>query len=47
MDTVRDHVAEEENEMLPEAQVILADQLEDLRDAMVERKRQLTTSLPQ
>ena len=30
-----------------EAQVILADQLEDLRDAMVERTRQLTTSLPQ
>ena len=47
MDTVRDHVAEEENEMFPEAQVILADQLEDLRDAMVQRKRQLTTSLPQ
>jgi hemerythrin superfamily protein len=47
MDTVRDHVAEEENEMFPEAQVILADQLEDLRDAMVERKRQLTTSFPQ
>jgi hemerythrin superfamily protein len=45
MDTVRDHVAEEENEMFPEAQIILAEQLEDLMDEMVELKRQLTTSL--
>ena len=44
MDTVRDHVAEEENEMFPEAQIILADQLEDLMDHMVELKQQLTPS---
>jgi len=43
MGIVREHVAEEENEMFPEAQVILADQLEDLMDHMVELKQQLTT----
>ena len=42
MGIVREHVAEEENEMFPEAQVILADQLEDLMDHMVELKQQLT-----
>jgi hemerythrin superfamily protein len=44
MGVVREHVAEEENEMFPEAQVILADQLEDLMDHMVELKQQLTPS---
>jgi hypothetical protein len=29
--------------MFPEAQVMLADQLEDLREHMVELKQQLTT----
>jgi hypothetical protein len=43
MGIVREHMAEEENEMFPEAQVILADQLEDLMDHMVELKQQLTT----
>jgi hypothetical protein len=37
-------VAEEENAMFPEAQVILADQLEDLMDHMVALKQQLTPS---
>ena len=44
MRIVREHVAEEENEMFPEAQVILADQLEDLMDQMVELKHHLTIS---
>ena len=44
MGIVREHVAEEENEMFPAAQVILADQLEDLMDHMVELKQQLTPS---
>jgi hemerythrin superfamily protein len=47
MGIVREHVAEEENAMFPEAQVILADQLEDLMDKMVELKQQLTTSRQQ
>jgi hemerythrin superfamily protein len=44
MGIVREHVAEEENAMFPEAQVMLADQLEDLMDHMVDLKQQLTTS---
>ena len=44
MRIVREHVAEEENEMFPEAQVILEDQLEDLMDQMVELKHHLTIS---
>jgi hemerythrin superfamily protein len=44
MGIVREHVAEEENAMFPEAQVILADQLEDLMEKMVELKQQLTPS---
>jgi hypothetical protein len=44
MGIVREHVAEEENAMFPEAQVILADQLEDLMDHMVALKQQLTPS---
>ena len=44
MGIVREHVAEEENAMFPEAEQILADQLEDLMDHMVELKQQLTTS---
>ena len=44
MGIVREHVAEEENAMFPEAEQILADQLEDLMDHMVELKQQLTPS---
>ena len=44
MGIVREHVAEEENAMFPEAEQRLADQLEDLMDQMVELKQQLTTS---
>jgi hemerythrin superfamily protein len=44
MGIVREHVAEEENALFPEAEQILADQLEDLMDHMVELKQQLTTS---
>jgi hemerythrin superfamily protein len=44
MHTVQHHVDEEEQEMFPEAEQILADQLEDLRDQMVDLKQQLTTS---
>ena len=44
MGVVREHVAEEENAMFPEAEQMLADQLEDLMDKMVELKQQLTTS---
>jgi hemerythrin superfamily protein len=44
MGIVREHVAEEENAMFPEAEQMLADQLEDLMDKMVELKQQLTTS---
>ena len=43
MGIVREHVAEEENAMFPEAEQLLADQLEDLMDHMVELKQQLTT----
>jgi hemerythrin superfamily protein len=44
MGIVREHVAEEENAMFPEAEQILADQLEDLMDHMVALKQQLTAS---
>jgi len=44
MGIVREHVAEEENAMFPEAEQMLADQLEDLMDHMVELKQQLTPS---
>jgi hemerythrin superfamily protein len=44
MSIVREHVAEEENAMFPEAEQILADQLEDLMDHMVELKHHLTSS---
>ena len=47
MGIVREHVAEEENAMFPEAEQILADQLEDLMDQMVELRQQLTTSSQQ
>ena len=42
--TVRHHIDAEENEMFPEAEQILADQLEDLMDKMVELKHQLMTA---
>jgi hypothetical protein len=44
MGIVREHVAEEENVLFPEAEQMLADQLEDLMDHMVELKQQLTTA---
>jgi hypothetical protein len=44
MGIVQEHVAEEENAMFPEAEQMLADQLEDLMDHMVELKQQLTPS---
>src|SRR6266571_8390939 len=44
MHTVRHHVDAEENEMFPEAEQILEDQLEDLMDDMVELKHQLMTA---
>jgi hemerythrin superfamily protein len=44
MGIVREHVAEEENAIFPEAEQMLADQLEDLMDHMVALKQQLTTS---
>ena len=44
MGIVREHVAEEENAMFPEAEQLLADQLADLMDHMVALKQQLTPS---
>jgi hemerythrin superfamily protein len=44
MGIVREHVAEEENVMFPEAEQMLADQLEDLVDHMVALKQHLTPS---
>jgi hemerythrin superfamily protein len=44
MGIVREHVAEEENAMFPEAEQMLADQLEELMDHMVELKQQLRPS---
>jgi iron-sulfur cluster repair protein YtfE (RIC family) len=42
--TVEQHIAQEEDEMFPEAAQILADHLADLRDAMVALKQQLITA---
>jgi hemerythrin superfamily protein len=44
MSIVREHVAEEENALFPEAEQILADQLADLMDQMVALKHHLTSS---
>jgi hemerythrin superfamily protein len=44
MHTVEQHVAQEEDEMFPEAEQILADQLADLRDEMIALKQQLMTA---
>jgi hypothetical protein len=44
MQHVQDHVEEEENEMFPEAEEMLAEHMGDLMDAMRELKKQLTTS---
>jgi len=41
MENVEHHVEEEESEMLPEAELALAEQAEELRDEMQEVKRQL------
>ena len=42
--TVKQHVAQEEDEMFPEAEQILADRLADLRDDMVALKQQRMTA---
>lgn len=47
MGIVREHVTEEENAMFPEAEQILVDQLEDLRNQMAELKQHLTILPPQ
>jgi hemerythrin-like domain-containing protein len=44
MENVEHHVEEEESEMLPEAEMALAEQAEELMDEMQEVKRQLLTS---
>jgi hypothetical protein len=44
MHSVEQHVAQEEEEMFPEAAQILADQLTDLRDDMLALKQQLMTT---
>jgi hemerythrin superfamily protein len=44
MDTVAQHVAQEKDEMFPEAEQILADRLADLRDDMMALKQQLMTA---
>ena len=44
MEDVEHHVEEEESEMLPEAEMALAEQAEDLMDEMQELKKQLLTS---
>jgi Hemerythrin HHE cation binding domain len=44
MHTVEQHVAQEEDEMFPEAEQSLADQLADLRDDMMALKQQLMTA---
>ena len=44
MHTVEQHMAQEEDEMFPEAEQILADQLADLREAMVALKQQRITA---
>ena len=44
MHTVEQHVAQEEDEMFPEAEQILADQLAALRDEMMALKQQLLTA---
>jgi hypothetical protein len=44
MHTVEQHVAQEEDEMLPEAEQILADRLAELRDDMAALKQQLLTA---
>jgi hemerythrin-like domain-containing protein len=44
MHIVQRHVDEEEHDMFPQAEQLLAEQLEDLMDEMLELKQQLTTS---
>jgi hemerythrin-like domain-containing protein len=44
MDSVEDHVEDEETQLFPQAEAVLEEQLEDLRDEMQELKQQLTAS---
>jgi hemerythrin-like domain-containing protein len=44
MHTVEQHVAQEEDELFPEAEQILADRLVELRDEMMALKQQLLTA---
>jgi hemerythrin superfamily protein len=44
MESVRQHIAEEEGEMFPRAENALADEMEALLDEMVERKQELHAS---
>ncbi|MGE3538750.1 MAG: hemerythrin domain-containing protein [Candidatus Tectimicrobiota bacterium] len=44
MHTVQEHIAEEENDMFPEAEHILADQLGELKTQMVALKQQRSTA---
>jgi hemerythrin superfamily protein len=44
MENIEHHVEEEESEMLPKAEMALAEQAEELMDKMQEVKRQLLTS---
>jgi hemerythrin superfamily protein len=44
IENVEHHVEEEESEMLPEAELVLAEQAEELMDEMQEVKKQLLTS---
>jgi hemerythrin superfamily protein len=44
MENVEHHVEEEESEMLPKAEMALAEQAEELMDEMQELKKQLLTS---
>lgn len=44
MDSVEDHVEDEETQLFPEAEEVLEEQLEDLQEEMQELKKQLMTS---
>lgn len=44
MDHVEQHMEEEEREMFPQAQALLADDMEEIREEMQERKREMLVS---